>query len=262
MRAILLALSQFALVTSVARAEVLRTRIELDSGIKWVDHMAIGICPDILASLAQHLGDVEIDWGEPGGALPQKRLLTDVQLGRLDLACAFGKTAGREQSFIIPAEPLYTNRVVAAVRSADKLDIRRFEDLAQLHANETILLNWGARLVERLEKLGIRNVDQGAERAPENLRKLVLGRGRVFLFHEPGMSWEVSSAGLTGQVKILPTALSTDAHYLLLSHHVSPLLVARVTQALRHMRSDGSLPRIEAKWSNFRIEANVDTKSN
>lgn len=241
-----------------AQGGVLQTRMETDSGVKWVDQDQgqSGICPDILNALAKRLGDTRILWSDIQHTLPQQRLLAEVQAGRLDLACAFGTNPARAKAFAIPETVIYINRLVAAVRHDDVLELHTLEDLRALPASDTVLVNWGARLVERLHQLGVPQVDQGGERPEDNLRKLAAGRGRVYLYHEPGMSWEIARNGMENKLKILPAALSKDEHYLLVSRSVDPAMLARLRQALLHMQKDGTLAAITAKWSTFRIAGN------
>lgn len=236
---------------------VLHTRIETDSGVKWGGDGNSGICPDILNALSKRLVDAKIVWGEVSEALPQRRLLAEVQMGHLDLACAFGKSDEKSKAFYIPETSIYMNHLVAVVRSNDTLSLAQLNDLRKLEDADVVLLNFGARLVDRLHQIGVKHVDQGAERPDENFKKLVLGRGRVYLYHEPGMSWELARSGLTTKLKVLPTHLSADQHYLLVSHAVPDAVRLQMEHALDTLKHDGSLAQIEAKWSGAGMVASI-----
>ena len=231
----------------------LGTQIEADSEPKWRDDGKSGLCPDILRAMMRKDAGLRVVW--PARAVPQRRLTAQLEHGLLDLACALGRTDERDQLFAIPPTALYEDKLVAAVRAGDHLQLRGLGDLAHLPAGDKVLVNSGARLVERLDKLGVTHVDDGGKQPADNLQKLALGRGRVFLFHEPGMAWEIHRAGLAGKLQVLPTPLSTDPHYLMLSRQLPPQTVARIANVLLQLDKDGTLRTIAARWS-YRPEKN------
>jgi ABC-type amino acid transport substrate-binding protein len=232
---------------SAADQVVLRTRMETDAELKWRPDGQSGLCPEILQAIMRRAPELKIEW--PGQAVPQRRLVAQLDQGVLDLACALGRTPERERSFTIPDVVLYHDQLLAAVRAGDGLKLTGLRDLAALPPGDVVLVNSGARLVQRLRELGVTQVDEGGRRPEENLRKLALKRGRVFLYHEPGMHWEIYRAGLARELQVLPTVLSSDPHYLLLSRRLPPATVLRLTEALRQLRDDGSLHGIAARWS-------------
>ncbi|HEY8026227.1 MAG TPA: transporter substrate-binding domain-containing protein [Burkholderiaceae bacterium] len=226
---------------------VLHTFIEADAEMKWGVDGKTGLCPEILKAIAHKDAGLKFVWDSY--PVPQKRLVAEVEVGRIDFACALGRTPEREQQLIIPPIALYDDSLVAAVRRGDPLVLNALPDLKKLPLQDIILLTYGARLVGRLGELGIHQVDDGAKRPGDNLQKLARGRGRVFLFHEPGMAWEIRRAGLQDKLKILPTILSVDQHYLVLSRHATPEVVRRISDALTQLRNDGTLHNIAAHWS-------------
>ncbi|MES2151369.1 MAG: transporter substrate-binding domain-containing protein [Pseudomonadota bacterium] len=245
----LLLLAALCLSAAAPAADVatLRTGMESGAELKWNADGKRGLCPEILRAIMRHTPSLKIVWSNR--PMPQKRLVAEVESGHLDLACALGRTPERDAHFTIPDVALYNNTLVAALRNGDALRLTRLEDLKQLASHELILVNGGARLVERLREKGIVQVDEGGKHPEDNLRKLALGRGRVFLYHEPGMAWEIERAGLTGKLRIAPAVLSVDPHYLLLSPRVPPALAARISAALNQLKSDGSLRAIALHWS-------------
>jgi ABC-type amino acid transport substrate-binding protein len=233
--------------TASADVVTLRTQIEADSEPKWRDNGKSGLCPDILRAMMREDAGLRVVW--PAHAVPQRRLTAQLERGLLDLVCALGRTDEREQLFAIPPTVLYEDKLVAAVRAGDPLHLRSLGDLTHLPAGDRVLVNGGARLVERLDKLGVPNVDDGGRQPADNLQKLAIGRGRVFLFHEPGMGWEIHRAGLAAKLQVLPAPLSTDPHYLMLSGQLPPQTVARIANVLRQLDKDGTLRDIAARWS-------------
>lgn len=229
----------------------LRTEVEADAPIKWEPGGAAGarngLCPEILRAISRKDPGIAFTWNTY--PVPQKRLVVEAEQGRIDIACGLGRTKERERQLVIPAVALYDDALVAAVRTGDALRLNDLADLKKLPSADTILLTYGARLVDRLGALGIRQVDDGARTPADNLEKLVRGRGRVFLFHEPGMAWEIRQAGLEDKVEILPAVLSVDQHYLMLSCRVPADLVKRITAALTELKNDGTLHEIASHWS-------------
>lgn len=246
-RLILAALLLPCLAALAGEPTALHTFIEADAEMKWGADGKTGLCPEILKAIARRDAGLKFLWD--AYPVPQKRLVAEVELGRIDFACALGRTPEREQQLVIPPIALYDDALVAAVRREDSLVLNALADLKKLPPGDIILLTYGARLVGRLGELGIHQIDEGAKRPGDNLQKLARGRGRVFLYHEPGMAWEIRRAGLEDKLKILPTVLSVDQHYLLLSRHVPQALVRRIAEVLTALKNDGELHNIAARWS-------------
>ncbi len=181
--------------------------------------------------------------------LPQKRLIDYVRQGQLDLACGLGGRPEDKAELFIPDIPLYSNKLMAVVASNDTLQISTLEGLKALPATDLILVNLGARLVGRLNAMGIHNVDSGGYGPARNLRKIAAGHGRIFLYHEPGLSLEVKNSGLAEKLRILPNALEESSHYLLLSNKLPPDVISAITQALRKIKENGTLTKIISKYS-------------
>lgn len=225
----------------------LRTEMEAGAEMKWNIDGKGGICPEVLHAITRRDPGLAFTWSN--SPVPQKRLVAEAEQGRIDIACGLGRTPEREQSLAMLPVPLYDDALVAAVRKGDSLELGTLSDLGKLPAGDAILLTYGARLVGRLAEMGIHQVDDGARRPADNLEKLVRGRGRVFLYHEPGMAWEIRQAGLNDKIDILPAVLSIDQHYLWVSRRVPPDVVKRIGEALIRMKSDGSLRAIARRWS-------------
>lgn len=230
-----------------ASAITLHTDVEADAAMKWAGGGKSGICPEVLRAISRKDAGIEFAWG--ADPVPQKRLVVEAEMGRIDIVCGLGRTPEREKQLVIPSVALYDDTLVAAVRAGDTLRLNDLADLKKLAPSDIILLTYGARLVGRLAELGIHQVDDGARTPADNLGKLVRGRGRVFLFHEPGMAWEVRQAGLEDRVEVLPNTLSVDQHYLMLSRRVPADVVRRINAALAELKSDGTLHNIALRWS-------------
>ncbi|MBV8634643.1 MAG: ABC transporter substrate-binding protein [Burkholderiaceae bacterium] len=230
-----------------AESMALHTDMEADASMKWTADGKGGICPEVLRAIMRRDPSIELSWST--NPVPQKRLVAEAEQGKVDFVCGLGRTPEREQQLVILPTILYEDTMVAAVRMGDTLRISELADLKKLPPTDTILLTYGARAAGRLAKMGIRQVDDGGRTPADNLGKLVRGRGRVFLYHEPGMAWEIRRAHLEDKVEELPVALSVDQHYLMLSHSVPPEVVKRIGAVLAELKSDGTLRNITAHWS-------------
>ncbi|HEX7644027.1 MAG TPA: ABC transporter substrate-binding protein [Burkholderiaceae bacterium] len=242
-----LALTLLPCLHAAAGGITLRTEMEADAAMKWAAGGGSGICPEVLRAISRKDPGIEFAWG--ADPVPQKRVVAEAEAGRIDVVCGLGRTPEREQQLVIPAVVLYDDTLVAAVRAGDSLRVSELAELKKLPPSDTILLTHGARLVGRLAELGVRQVDEGAKSPADNLEKLVRGRGRVFLFHEPGLTWEIRQAHLEDKVEVLPAVLSVDQHYLMLSRRVPAEQVKRITAALIELKNDGTLHEIAARWS-------------
>jgi ABC-type amino acid transport substrate-binding protein len=190
----------------------LRTAAEIESAPKWINGTADGLCPDILHAIEKQ--DPGLRFTGQSQAIPQLRLLSYVASGELDVACGMSHRPDRDADFVVPPTVHYEDRLVAIVAAGDKLELQSLDDLKKLPASDTILLNSGARLEQRLNKMGIKQIDAGAHLPQDNLKKLIAKRGRVFLYHDIGTAWEIQQSGLIGQLRVLPTVLDVSQHYL------------------------------------------------
>ncbi len=234
-----------------ADSGVLRAGILAQSDFEWSADGERGLCPDVFKALQKRDPLLHFTWAKP--ALPERRLLSELGSGDVDAACGFVRTPERERLFRIPDVVLYEKTLVAVVRDGDRLDLNSFTDLRALGGNDVVLVNTGSQVPTRLRQLGLAKIDDGGSSSAVNLQKLMLGRGRVFLYDDPAVDWEAHRAHFSGRVHAIPAALDVDRYYMLLSPRLSADTVTRVSKALQRMRDDGSLREIIERWAT-RIE--------
>ena len=230
-----------------AEAMALRAGVLAQSDFEWAPDGEHGLCPDIFKAVQKIDPELQVSWSKP--ALPERRLLSELGVGDLDVACGFTRTREREHQFRIPDVVLYEKTLVAVVRDGDSLDLNSFADLKALAGKDTILVNAGSQVPERLRQLGVARIDEGGASSAVNLQKLVLGRGRVFLYDDPMIDWEARRAHFNGQVHAIPAALDVNRYYMLLSQRLPAATVQRFGKALARLRDDGSLREIIEHWA-------------
>jgi ABC-type amino acid transport substrate-binding protein len=237
----------FAVHVRAAEAVALRTGILAQSDFEWTADGDHGLCPDIFKAVQKIDPGMQFTWTRP--ALPERRLISELGVGDIDVACGFVRTPEREQQFQIPEVVLFEKTLVAVVRDGDKLDLNNFGDLKALGGRDTVLVNAGSQVPARLRRLGVSKVDDGGASSAVNLQKLLLGRGRVFLYDDPALDWEARHTHFGVQVHAIPAALDVNRYYMLLSQRLSPALTQRLGRDLARLRDDGSLREIIERWA-------------
>ena len=230
-----------------AETVALHTAIQAQSDFEWSPDGQRGLCPDIFKAV--HKLDPELQFSWSGPALPERRLLSELGAGSIDAACGFVRTGERERQFQIPDVVLYEKTLVAVVRDGDSLDLNNFADLKALGSRDVVLVNAGSEVPARLRQLGVSKIDEGGANSAVNLQKLMLGRGRVFLYDDPAVDWDARRGHFSGQVHAIPAALDVDRYYMLLSSRLPPATVQRLRKDLAHLRDDGSLREIVERWA-------------
>jgi ABC-type amino acid transport substrate-binding protein len=237
----------FAAHAWAAETVALRTGILAQSDFEWTADGEHGLCPDIFKAVQKIDPGLQFTWNKP--ALPERRLLSELGVGDIDVACGFERTPEREQQFQIPEVVLFEKTLVAVVRDGDGLDLNSFTDLKALAGKDTILVDAGSQVPARLRQLGVLKVDEGAASSSINLQKLLMGRGRVFLYDDPAVDWEARRAHFGAKLHAIPAALDVTRYYMLLSQRLPPALAQRLGKALARLRDNGSLREIIERWA-------------
>jgi ABC-type amino acid transport substrate-binding protein len=227
----------------------IRTAPEVNAAPKWLDDGRAGLCADVLHAIEAATPSIRFTF--PEGALPQTRLMQYLASDKLDIACGIGRRPGDTVDYVVLPTVVYEDRLVGAVRAADDLRLDSLDDLRSLGRDNVILLNHGARLVERLHAMGLTQLDADANGPEQNLKKLAAGRGRLFLYHEPGLSWEIDRSGLAGQLRVLPTEFEVGQHYMMVSRRLARPAIEALAGALAAAEQRGDLRRIIGRWSHF-----------
>ncbi len=101
-----------------AEPGLLRAGVQAQADFEWTADGLRGLCPDILSALQKRDPALKFHWAPP--ALPERRLLSELTVGDLDVACGFARSPERERQFQVPDVVLYEkNHLVAVVRDGD-----------------------------------------------------------------------------------------------------------------------------------------------
>ncbi|TWB24685.1 ABC-type amino acid transport substrate-binding protein [Nitrospirillum amazonense] len=98
--------------------------------------------------------------------------------------------------------------------------------------------------VSVLKMLAAGRIDAWAAHSDTNLRKLMSGRGRFFIFRNPGLTEVIQNNGWDGRIRILPHPLAVEDQYMVFSRHLDPEVRERLDAGLERLAADGTLERI------------------
>jgi len=240
-----------ALAPLLAQAQgvtVLRTVAQDQSAPKFITTASgsVGFCVDALRAIERQeprLRFVGEDRSEPTGRL-ENRLAE----GSLDVVCGLARNATREERarFLEPA--LFQAKYQVAVRADDPVDVTNLDDIRKLGPNGVILGVKGLSVMNNLALEGGLIVDSNSLSTESNLQKLLLGRGRFFLYRSPGMNAVIREAGLQGKVRVLPAIIYTTRLYMLASKSLRREVIEQLEHAIAELDKRGEFARIYARW--------------
>ncbi|TWB35774.1 substrate-binding periplasmic protein [Nitrospirillum pindoramense] len=207
------------------------------------------MCDEILQALIRQASGVRLVWSTDW--LTHDRAVQELAAGRLDFDCGYYRTAARETRVLYSRQPVLRLETVLAVRAGDPAAITSFAELraALVDGHDTVLVNAGSAFLDRLHKAGIddRHIDAWGAHSDTNLRKLMSGRGRFYIFRNPGLTETLRNNGWEDRVRILPQPLAVDDQYLVFSPHLDPEVRERLEAALARLVADGTLAQIASQ---------------
>jgi len=183
------------------------------------------------------------DRSEPTGRIENR--LAD---GTLDVACALARNATREARALFLQPALFQAKYQLAVRADDPVEVANLDDIRKLGAHGVILGIRGLSVMATLASEGGLILDDNSPSAESNLQKLLLGRGRFFLYRSPGMNAVIREADLQGKVRVLPAVIYTAKLYMLASRHLPRETQELLSRAIGELDRRGELARIYARW--------------
>nr|WP_246463206.1 transporter substrate-binding domain-containing protein [Nitrospirillum iridis] len=210
------------------------------------DAKSPSMCEEIMLALVRQVAGVRLVWSTQW--LTHGRAVQELAAGRLDADCGYYRTPEREAQLLYSRQAAIRLETVLAVRVDDPATVESFDDLraALADGHDMVLVNAGSAFLDRLHQAGIsdRNIDAWASHSDTNLRKLMRGRGRFFIFRNPGLTEIIQSNGWDGRVRVLPHPLAMDEQFLVFSRHLDPALRERLEAALAGLAADGTLAQI------------------
>ncbi|MEA1672388.1 substrate-binding periplasmic protein [Nitrospirillum sp. BR 11163] len=204
------------------------------------------MCEEILLALSRQVDGVRLVWSTDW--LTHDRAAQELAAGRLDADCGYYRTPEREARILYSRRAVIRMETVLAVRTGDPATVATFDELriALADGHDTVLVNAGSAFLDRLHRAGIedRNIDAWAAHSDTNLRKLMSGRGRFFIFRNPGLTEVIQNNGWDTRIRVLPHPLAVDDQYMVFSPHLDPGVRERLEAGLEHLAADGTLARI------------------
>jgi polar amino acid transport system substrate-binding protein len=174
---------------------------------------------------------------------PTKTLESNMESGQADIHFGWAKTPAREKLATF-GEELYKVSYVGAVLANDKVNFKTINDLINLEEQGEVLSVFGVASTTNLMKIsGLKVNDQGKD-AEENLKKLMSGRGRVFIYHHLGIGYELQQPAFKGKFKVVKidwesnASFKDAAQYVVFSKKVPVDTVQKVNAAVLKNKKD------------------------
>jgi polar amino acid transport system substrate-binding protein len=237
-----------ALAAGQAGAQGVAVRIAAQEALapKWLraDGRMLGLCPDIMAAVERLEPRLRFGGFDASRSLPG--LEAGLENGSLDAACALIPSERRRVIAQPVGQPVYVTRHRLVVRSSDPVTVEKVADLARL--GDLVVSQRGSPFTTRLRAAGVR-VDDATDDNEVNMRKMVARHGRFAYVNELTLRHIIRTAGLTGQVRVLPTDLGGEPAYFWVSRKADPAIAPLLGAALDKLKANGELERIHTRWA-------------
>jgi glutamate/aspartate transport system substrate-binding protein len=207
-----------------------------------------GICVEIIGALQQidpglHFFGLERE-------LPLKRVAQELAGHQLDLFFSMIDTPDRIALGVdfLDEPVLYESRHQVAVRADDDIQLDKLPDITALRGRGVVLVTHGTAYVEHLQRVGGIQLSKLALSNSQNLKMLLVGRGRFFYHAGSTLRSQIAIDGLQDRVRILPTVFKVEAQRLAFSPRLATATRKRVVAALRQLDRNGGLQRLRDRY--------------
>jgi ABC-type amino acid transport substrate-binding protein len=193
-----------------------------------------GICIDIFNLLESQ---EKIKFVYAPSFVATKAIENNIANGTADVHCGWVRSEAREKIASFGGE-LFKVSYPGVVRANDKLDFKSISDLINLDSQGTVLGVNGVGSTANLQKINGLRVDDSAKDAQQALRDLEANRGRVFIYTNLAINYELKQAANKGKFKLVQLdyegnkSFDTSAQYMVFSKKVPPEAVTAVNAAL------------------------------
>lgn len=206
-----------------------------------------GICVEIIKALQAIDPGLVFDGLER--QLPLKRVVQELAANELDLFFSMIDTPERRgQVDFLDSPVLYESHHQVAVRADDKVQVANLAELLQLGAQGQLLATHGTAYAEYLAAQSGQPLSKLALTNSQNLKMLLLGRGRFFYHAGSTLRSQIALEGLQDRVRILPTIFKVDEQRVAFSRRLAPAHRRRVVAALRLAEGSGELQRLRERY--------------
>lgn len=208
-----------------------------------------GICTEIIRAIEKT--DPEIKFSGMDALTPLPRIVTELgDGGKLDAFCGLLKTPERAAVINFIDVPVYSLRHKVAVRADDTVNVKSFDDIRKLGANNTIAATQGLAYVALLQKEGGLAVDDGSRDPSAIFKKLLAERVRFYYNAESTHMEYIENDKLQGKVKILPAVFKEESQFFVVSKSLPAASADKLKAALDKLAKSGELVKIFARYSN------------
>ena len=235
--------------TALAQAEplVLKTEYQ-DTQPKYIRH-ADGSFSGLCVELLERIGQVaDIRFEQPGDFVPRRRIEHNLGTGQIDLHCGLRKppriTPGSGPGF---SEPLYRVAHMVVGRQDESLHIDSIGELRALKDDPAVLAVFGTSTAHALKRQ-LERVDDTARTVEVNFRKLISGRGRVFVHYDLALAYALRQSPLAAQLRVVGSDLQPYNHYLVYSPHLPAATRTRIDTAIHNLKANGEWAALLARY--------------
>jgi len=208
---------------------------------------APGLSVEIMQAL--EAADPSIHFSGTDQFYPLKRVVSEMDQGKIDIFIGLVKSPGRADKLRFIASPiLYVQQDQVAVRANDPVVVSNFDDIRKLKAEGVIGVPQGSILADYLQGVGGLNIDDGAVSLISTLKKLNLGRVRFVYSGGAVLRKTIDDLQLQGQIKVLPAVLHEESLQIAVSRSLDPAKLARLQAALDEIARNGELGRLRTKY--------------
>lgn len=186
-----------------------------------------------------------------GSLVALGRVSNDLSLGVMDIQFGLQKTPEREASMIF-GPSLYSVRIVGVMRADDPDILRSIADIVA--GGHTVLTQIGTASAAILAGIPGLRLDDGAKSVAVNLDKLLLGRGKILLYHNLSINAVLADPKNAGKFRLVEIDVSgykdleSADQYVVYAKQVPPSIQAEINAVIESLRESGELGRITEKY--------------
>ncbi|PHV10673.1 substrate-binding periplasmic protein [Chitinimonas sp. BJB300] len=200
-----------------------------------------GLCPDIFQAITAL--DSGLQFEGLSHQLSTARIEQGLAQGQIDIFCGLLRTEKREKLALYLEPPIYDMKQRVAVRAEDSIEPTNMQMLKQASEGGLVITTAGAPYADALRSAGIQ-VDAGASDNRDNLRKLIVGRGRFLYLSDYVMHNLLVQEKAEKKVRVLAAIFERQPVYMVVGMQMKPAVRARLEAALRTLTAQGELDRI------------------
>lgn len=213
--------------------------------IKNSDGNFSGLCIELIRLIEKNSN---YQFSYPKDFVAIQRIEANLKNAAIDVHFGLNKTPSRENTLIFGA-PLYKVKFVILANVNDEIKIQTIDELKKIANADSVLTIGGTAVNDFVTKqLGIK-VDNGSNSINNNLQKLLNGRGRLLIYTDLGLSYEMNNnPNYIGKFKILPLVLQESDQWLLFSQKVPGKYRTEIVETIKNLKNSGEWDKILTKY--------------